>query len=176
MKNRIRKNSTFAAFTQRTILTFVCTAIFIASYTAEAAQYRVSISNGCCTSKSVIVLCGMERDTLSSFYNFNNLNFSFMQRTEKNASGANNSTSNARASYDNANLQSYIDDLTTLRTLKIRYSDMRLSIKNLGANNYLTDVLKNIKDGLDESASEICCLAAEDLKNTIYCGKEVNNE
>ena len=99
-----------------------------------------------------------------------------MQRTGKNASGANNTTSQARASYDNANLQSYIDDLTTLRTLKIRYSDMRLSIKNLGADNYLTDVLKNIKDGLDEAASEISCLAADELKNKIYFGEEDGNE
>ena len=87
MKN---KSDIFAAFKPRTILLNLVSAVFfIAANTAlYAADIRLSISNGCCTARSVIVLGGMERDSLSPFKHFS---FSFMPRTMKNYSGAKHS-------------------------------------------------------------------------------------
>jgi hypothetical protein len=66
MKN---KSCTFASSKQRTILMFfVCVAIFIATNTAiYADNIRLSISNSCCASKPVIVLCKTGKDSLSSY-------------------------------------------------------------------------------------------------------------
>jgi hypothetical protein len=70
-------------FSERTILRIlVCVTIFIATNTADyAVNIRLSISNGCCASKPVIVLSETEKGSLSSFEYFN---FSFMERTMKN--------------------------------------------------------------------------------------------
>ena len=89
----MKKSSIFAAFKARTILRlFVCVAVFFATNTAGfAAEYRLSISNGCCAAKPVIVLARTEKDSLSSFKYFN---FSFMARTMKDYSGAKHSNAN----------------------------------------------------------------------------------
>jgi hypothetical protein len=83
------KVRTFASSKQRTILRFLgCVAVFFATNTAGYADnIRLSISNGCCASKPVIVLCKTEKGSLSSFKCF-----SFMQRTMENASRVNNSS------------------------------------------------------------------------------------
>lgn len=71
------------------ILTLVCVVFFIATNTAiNAANNRLSISNGCCTARSVIVPFKTEKDSLSHFKYFN---FSFMKGTMKDESKANNS-------------------------------------------------------------------------------------
>ena len=90
MKN---KSITFAAFLQGTILlTSGVVAFFYASNPAIiAADIRLSNSDGCCTSQSVIVPCRTEGDSLSYF---NYFNFSFMQGTMKNYSSTNNSNAN----------------------------------------------------------------------------------
>jgi hypothetical protein len=86
-----RNSCIFAALKPRVIfLTCLGVVFFIATNTAKAENSGYH-SNGYYTDRSVIVSCMTEKGSLSSF-NINNLNFSFMQLTKKNASKANNST------------------------------------------------------------------------------------
>jgi hypothetical protein len=99
----MRKFSIFAMFPTRTIfMTFVCVAIFNASYTAHKAEkYRLSSPRGCCTAKSVIVLVGKRCDSL---FHINNFSFSFMTRTMKKASSVKHSSAQARPTHETGNL------------------------------------------------------------------------
>lgn len=98
MKN---KSIYFAASLNETILLIlVCVAIFFATNTAlNAANYRLSISNNCCTARSVIVSFKTEKDSLSLFRYFN---FSFMNETMKDASKAQGAFTNT-SDYDSVN-------------------------------------------------------------------------
>ena len=85
----MKNYSTFAAFLQGTnFLTFVCVVFFIATNTALNAAIIGYHSDSYYTERSVIVPCRTEKGSLSSFKYFN---FSFMQGTMKDYSGANNS-------------------------------------------------------------------------------------
>lgn len=87
MKNRIKKYCIFAAsLPKMTLRSFVGMAIFIAIHTAEAANYRLSNFNGCCSLKTAIVFGEMKGDSLIYF---NNLNILFMPKTT-NLSDVNN--------------------------------------------------------------------------------------
>jgi len=88
MKN---KSITFVASSTKAFLRFFAVVVFfIATITAiNAANYRLSIFNGCHAAKPVIVFVEMKKDSLSSFKYFN---FSFMTKTMKDYGTANNST------------------------------------------------------------------------------------
>jgi hypothetical protein len=74
-----KKGCTFVPSSPKTtLMVFVCVAFFIATETAGyAANIRLSIFNGCCATKPVIVFGEMKKGSLSSF---NKFNFSSCQR------------------------------------------------------------------------------------------------
>jgi hypothetical protein len=115
-------SSIFALFSEGTILRlFVCVAFLFATNSAGfAVEYRLSISDDCCASKPVIVPSKTERGSLSSYHIFNNLNFSFMEGTMKNAS-ANNHSSTSRV----AHVTSTPDGATSVPTIRVTVTGVR---------------------------------------------------
>ena len=99
---KLKNITTFVAFLQGTkFLTFACVVFFISTNTAlNAVEIGLSISDGYYAERSVIVPCRTEKDSLSSFINFN---FSFMQGTMKNVSKANNSILTNTSTHDTGN-------------------------------------------------------------------------
>jgi hypothetical protein len=97
-----KKVRTFAPSSEKTILWLLgCVAVFFATNTAlYAAEIRLSIFNGCCASKPVIVFSEMKKDSLSSFKYFN---FSFMEKTMKDYNNAKHS--NVRVTPDCESVQ-----------------------------------------------------------------------
>ena len=159
MKNKV---FTFAAFTERTILlNLVCVAIFVASHTAlNATKYRLSISDGCCTTRSVIVLSGTEKDSLSSFKYFN---FSFMERTMKNQSSTKYSNAELTSDYESVNpiflsnfdalkkrhdevMTKYIILMNKYTAIMTEYTIFRNSINNERCAQLLKDMREDEKN------------------------------
>jgi hypothetical protein len=158
----------FAAFLTGTILRFfVCAAIFIAANTAlHAAEIRLSISNGCCAAKPVIVPVRTERDSLSPFIYSN---FSFMTGTMKNASTVNNSSLTSTSAHETGTQSispGLADCLQKLR--EVFYSVLEFYRRNPEIQDDLKDKIPTIEKSLSEAAYSISLMAAAELLDDKY--------
>jgi hypothetical protein len=162
---------TFVAFLTGTILmVLVSVVIFIATNTAVcAAEYRLSISNGCRALKPVIVPVRTEKDSLSSFKYFN---FSFMTGTMKNQSGA---------KYSNSTLTP--TGAKTVSTSTLFHSEYTEFTEQLGIMNkwfldfretvnpnddHILDALFHIEGALGDAVHNIGELVSIEFRENIY--------